>query len=65
MRLRLMEWLGNKQRQALGTDAALSTIERRTKEIKKTVRDQRVNELRIAEVSRVNPVYDRIKGNAK
>jgi hypothetical protein len=65
MRLRLMEWLGNKQRQALGTDAAISTIERRTKEIKKTVRDQRVNELRIAEVSRVNPVYDRIKGNAK
>lgn len=62
---RLLEWLGQKQRKALNTEETMEVIEQRTKTIHTTVRQTRVNELRIAEVSRVNPVYDRIKGRPK
>lgn len=59
---RLLNWIALKQRQTLNTDETMRAIEERTKAIHTTVRKQRVHELRIAEVSRVNPVYDRIKG---
>lgn len=69
MRRLIGNWLGQKQRRALRTDEALAAIEQRTEFIQTTVRKQRVNEMRIAEMSpsvrgsvRVNPVYDRIKG---
>lgn len=62
---RLTSWITRKQRENLGTEETVRELSVRVREIKNNARRQRVSELRMAEVSRVNPVYDRLKGRTQ
>jgi hypothetical protein len=62
---RLIDWISRKQSESLRGNEKMDAIEDKVRSLKTTTRQQRVHELRIAEVSRVNPVYDRIKGRTQ
>jgi hypothetical protein len=64
MRTSFMRWLEKRQQKALGADVAMQKINTKVQQIENKVVQKRRQELRIAEVSPVNPVYDRIKGRA-
>jgi hypothetical protein len=64
MRKSFMRWLEKHQQKSLGADVAMQKINTKVQQIENKVVQKRRQELRIAEVSPVNPVYDRIKGRA-
>lgn len=65
MRKSLMRWIAERQRSVLKTDEKMAVIRERADSITQQVRDHRRHEMRIAEISPSNPVYDRIKGRTK
>lgn len=62
MKIPFSGWIAKKQRVALDSEVVFDRFRAQNKELGEIVKEQRKSQMKSAQVSPVNPVYDRIKG---